>query len=175
MSDANPDDQQCHCPESYPDWHQKDIDLGGSTVHRLKIASFMYMPLSFDTYLERQYKDIQELELQETYPDIVLSRTGFWGGEIIRILEPAQSPSRYVDTLPLSFQLRGYLHNGGIGTIKEATRALQMELFDLGRMPKELYLVYLTCPICADRKGGDKILLLRRWRESPTLAKRIKR
>jgi hypothetical protein len=65
------------------------------------------------------------------------------------------------------------LHHGGIGTIKEGTRHLQMQLFDMGRMPKELYLCYLTCPICRDDKGGDKILLLRRWKESATLAGRI--
>jgi hypothetical protein len=67
------------------------------------------------------------------------------------------------------------LHEGGIGTIKESTRQLQMQLFDFGRMPKELYLSYLTCPVCRDEKGGDKILLLRRWQHSSTLAKRIQK
>jgi hypothetical protein len=48
-----------------------------------------------------------------------------------------------------------------------------MQLFDMGRMPKELYLCYLTCPVCSEEKGGDKILLLRRWQASATLSKRI--
>ena len=165
--------ESCPCPQNVPDWHQQDVDLGGSTVHRMSIASFLYMPLSYDTYLERQYNDIQQLELKERYPKLVLTRTGFWGGEIIRILEPDQSPSRFIQTLPLNFKLRGYLHQGGIGTLKEGTRALQMTLFDLGRMPKELYLCYLTCPICSERKGGDRILLLRRWEPSPTLSKKL--
>jgi hypothetical protein len=50
---------------------------------------------------------------------------------------------------------------------------LQAKLFDIGKMPKELYICHLTCLRCADERGGDKILLLRRWVESPTLKKRL--
>jgi hypothetical protein len=114
-----------------------------------------------------------QLELEEEWPGLVLTRTGFLRGEIVRLLKSGNSPSRFVRNLEGSFNLRGYLHHGGIGTIKEGTRHLQMQLFDMGRMPKELYLCYLTCPICRDDKGGDKILLLRRWKESATLAGRI--
>lgn len=164
---------QCACPTEYPDWHEKDINLGGTLVHTVKIPCFIFMPLSYDTYVVKQSEDISALELSEQWPGFALTRTGFFRGEMIRPLNPASSPSRFVNTLDASYTLRGLLHNGGIGTIKESTRQLQNQLFDLGRMPKEMYLCYLTCPVCSDKKGGDKILLLRKWQESKTLARRL--
>lgn len=164
---------QCLCPTEYPQWHEQDLDFSGKPVHTLKLPCFLYMPLSYENYVQRQQSDIEQLELEEEWPQLVLTRTGFLRGEIISLLKTGDSPSRFVHNLDGSFQVRGYLHQGGIGTIKQSTRDLQMQLFDLGRMPKELYLCYLTCPICADEKGGDKILLLRRWKESRTLTRRI--
>ncbi|WP_455208290.1 hydrolase [Kaarinaea lacus] len=165
---------QCSCPTKYPNWHEQDLDLSGKPIHALKIPCFLYMPLSYETYTQKQYSDIEQLELEEEWPGLVFTRTGFLRGEILRLLKSGNSPSRFVRTLEGSFRVRGYLHNGGIGTIKQSTRELQIQLFDLGRMPKELYLCYLTCPICHELKGGDKILLLRRYKESSTLAKRIR-
>lgn len=165
----------CHCPTSYPDWHEQDIDLSNKPTHSLSVASFFFMPLSLDSYLNRQQRDIDQLELQEEWPDLVLTRTGFMRGEILRVLKSGESPSRFIRYLPPDFRVRGFLHNGGIGTLRNSTRQLQASLFDKGRMPGELYLCYLTCPVCSEKKGGDKILLLRRWQESTTLSKRLKR
>lgn len=165
--------QQCPCPVSYPAWHERDMDLGGSPVHRLAIPAFLHMPLSYDIYAQRQQHDIEQLELEEKWPGFVMTRTGIIKGEILRLLKSSQSPSRFVTNLDGVFTVRGFLHNGGIGTIKESTRQLQMQIFDQGRMPKELYLSYLTCPVCRDAKGGDKILLIRRWQHSATLARRM--
>jgi len=167
--------QNCACPEHFPQWHEQDIDLSGKTVLALKIPSFLYMPLSYDSYVQRQLSDLAQLELSEQWPGLVMTRTGFLRGEIMRLLTPGNSPSRYVKPLSAPFNVRGYLHNGGIGSIRESTRQLQMQLFDNGRMPKELYLCYLSCPLCCEKKGGDKILLLRRWNESPTLKKRLQK
>ena len=164
---------RCPCPDNYPQWHEQDIDLSGTPVHILKIPSFLYMPISYEVYAQKQLHDVEQLELDERWPGLVLTRTGFLRGEIIRILKSGSSPSRFVRNLDGSFKLRGFLHIGGIGTLKESTRKLQIQLFDMGRMPKELFLCYLTCPLCSEAKGGDKILLLRRWAGSETLAKRI--
>lgn len=164
---------QCLCPSHYPRWHEQDVDLSGKVAHILKIPCFLYMPLSYEIYIQKQQQAVKQLELTEQWPDFVLTRTGLLRGEIIRVLQSGDSPSRFVQSLPGSFKLRGFLHNGGIGTIKESTRMLQMELFDMGRMPKELYLCHLTCPLCREAKGGDKILLLRRWQDSATLSRRI--
>lgn len=163
----------CSCPDSYPDWHEQDTDLSGKPTHTLPMPTFFHMPMSYDTYLQKQQQDIEHLELEEEWPGLVLTKTGFMRGAIVRILKSGDSPSRFIQHLDPDFQVRGFLHPGGIGTIKESMRKLQNSLFDMGRMPKELYLCYLTCPICSEKKGGDKILLLRRWKESPTLAKRL--
>jgi len=164
---------ECGCPESFPDWHEQDIDLGGTAAHILGIPTFLHMPLSYGIYAARQHQAVEQLELKERYPGLMLTKTGVLRGKIISLLEQGNSPSRFVQSLPLDFKLRGYLHPGGIGTIREAHRALQSTLFDLGRMPKEMYLCYLTCPRCADDRGGDKILVLRRWQASTILQRRL--
>ena len=163
----------CYCPETYPDWHLQDIDLSGLPNHTVKIAAFFFMPLAYDSYAQRQQLDIERLEIQEQWPGLILTRIKFLGGTIQRLLDSGEYPSRFIRYFNSPFHVHGYLHEGGIGTIKDAVRALQNRLFDQGRMPKELYLCYLTCPICSDRKGGDKILLLRRYTESKTLQKRL--
>ncbi len=165
----------CGCPENWPDWHQQDQDLGGHAAHILPLPALLHMPLSYDLYVARQRHDLEQLELQETWPGLVLTTTGLLGGRLIALLHSAASPSRHVQNLPVNFQVRGYLHAGGIGTVRTAHRALQSHLFDLGRIPKETYLCHLTCPQCAEQRGGDQILLLRRWVASTTLEKRLRK
>lgn len=164
----------CFCPKTYPDVHLKDLDLSNEAMHRIPLATFFFMPLSYHTYADKQQRAISDLELVERWPGLTLSHTGFLRGSLTRILEAADSPSRFVSNLPPDFKLQGFLHPGGIGTIKSSLRALQNHLFDQGRMPKELYLCYLTCPRCEEEKGGEKILLLRRFQESATLKNRLK-
>lgn len=164
----------CLCPAHYPDWHEKDIDLSGKPTHTLPMPTLFHMPLSYDMYVQKQQHDIDSLELKEQWPGLVLTRSGFVAGALIRVLTEGDSPSRFIRYLEANFKLHGFLHQGGIGTIKESTRQLQNRLFDMGRMPKELYLCYLTCPICSEAKGGDKILVLRRWKESPVLARKLR-
>ena len=162
----------CACPEHYPDWDGKDIDLGGHCVHALSIPMLLHMPISYEVYLKRQYHDIQALQLKESWPDLVLTRTGMFRGTIIRPLEKTTSPSHRITYLPSPFHLRGKLHHGDVGTIRDSVRQIQMTLLDSSKLPKELYMCYLTCPLCRDERGGNKILLLRRWTESEFLKKR---
>lgn len=163
----------CYCPQDIPDLHQKDLDLSGAAVHKLPVAAFFFMPLSYHTYAEKQRQAVIDLDLQERWPGLILSHTGMLRGSIMRVLNQADSPSRFVTTLPPDFQFQAYLHKGGIGSIKTSIRALQNQIFDRGRMPKELYLSYLTCPRCETAKGGEQILLLRRFTESSTLKHRL--
>ena len=162
----------CACPEQYPDWDGKDVDLGGRCVHSLSIPMLFHMPLSYELYLKKQFYDIQALELRESWQNLVLSRTGMFRGTIMRLLEDTDSPSHRIRYLPTPFHLRGKLHKGDVGTVRGSIRQIQRELLDSGRLPKELYMCYLTCPLCRDERGGNKILLLRRWAESSFLKKR---
>lgn len=164
----------CACPEQYPDWDGKDVNLGGQCVHVLSIPMLVHMPLSYEVYLKRQYHDIEGLQLRETWPNLVLTRTGVFRGTIMRLLENATSPSHRIEYLPNPFQLRGKLHSGDVGTIRNSVKQNQMELLDNGKLPKELYLCYLTCPLCQEQRGGNKILLLRRWTESSLLKRKNK-
>lgn len=165
----------CGCPEHYPDWDGKDVDMGGEAVLELPIPTFLHMPMGYEVYLGRVRHLIEQLELEPRWRDFCLSRTGWMRGVILCPLSSADSPSRHVKRLESPFQLRGRLHQGDIGTIKASVREMQAELLDAGRMPKELYLCYLTCPVCQDGRGGAKILLLRRWEQSHRLSKRINR
>ncbi len=165
---------ECGCPGKYPDWHNRDVDLAHHAAHMLPIAAFLHMPLSFELYKQRQQHEIERLELKERWPGFALARTGLLRGKLIRLLEDRESPSRHFLRLPNDFQLHGFLHEGGIGTMRTSVRKQQELLLDSGRMPKEMYLAYLTCPTCSEARGGERILLLRRWKTSRRLAQKIR-
>lgn len=159
----------CGCPSDYPDWDQRNIDLGGSCVHVLGIPTLIHMPLAYEAYLKRQQQEIFQLGLKEKWPGLVLTRTGFLRGSMTRLLEMDESPAHRVTYLSRPFHVRGTLHQGDIGTIRRSVRESQASLFDAGKKPRELYLCYLTCPTCQEQRGGAKILLLRRFEESVRL------
>jgi len=174
MSENSPHPElHCRCPESYPSWDGTDQSLAGQTVHRMSIASFFHMPLAYESYVGKQLENVEQLGLSEKWPGFVLTKTGMWGGEIIRFIEDAETASRCVQILPPPFDVNVMLHEGGIGTVQKTLRAQQMKIVDSGKKPKELYLAYLSCPVCAERKGGEKILLFRRWLTSERLVKKI--
>ncbi|MDH5256953.1 MAG: hypothetical protein OEX07_03065 [Gammaproteobacteria bacterium] len=156
-------EERCPCPEEYPDWDGKSINLSGYCVHEMKISSFFHMPVAYDMYVSKQAENIQSLELTERWPGFILTKTGMFGGKIIRILENAQSPSRLVHYIPGDFLVMAEMHDGGIGTTPKAAHKMQIAMVEKGCMPKELYLAHLTCDVCRDKKGGDKVLMLRRY------------
>lgn len=164
---------ECGCPGEYPDWHGQTVDLGLHAAHILPIATFLHMPLSYETYRQRQQMEIEQLELKESWPGFALTRTGILRGQLIRLLENTKSLSRHFKNLDADFQLHGFMHEGGIGTIRKSIREQQMTILDKGDMPKEIYLSYLTCPRCCDERGGERILLLRRLKTSKRLARKI--
>ena len=153
----------CPCPEEYPDWDGKTINLGGKCVHEMKIASFLHMPVAYDMYVSKQAENIEHLGLTERWPGAILTKTGMFRGKIMRIIEDEQSPSRLVRFIAGDFWLMGQMHRGGIGTVPKAAHKMQIAMVEKGLMPKELYLMHLTCDECWERKGGDKILILRRF------------
>ena len=165
----------CGCPEDYPDdWSGRDIDLGGHFIHRITIPTPVHMPLAFEAYLQKQHRSLTELGLRERWPGLALVETGLWRGSLTRLLDVEEGPpSRLVSYLPSPYNVRALLHHGNVGTLRPSLRRLQQDLLDEGRMPKTLYLCHLTCPHCSGARGGDRILLLRHWRESPALARRL--
>ncbi len=165
---------ECGCPDEWPEW-SGDVELGGTLVHRQKLPTFLHMPIGFEACLDRQLKDIQRLELHERWPGFALTRTGMFGGEILAPLAEDHCPARQTFRLANPWHARALLFSGDVGGIKEEVRRMQSALLDEGRMPKELFLAYLTCPRCAERRGGMKLMILRRWVKSPKLEKRLKK
>jgi len=166
----------CGCPEHYPnEWDGQDINLSGHCIHALSIPMFLHMPLAYASYMMRQATAVADLELKEHWPGLVLTRTGMFSGEILRLIEATDSPSRLIKYLPVDFNVRCMIHPGTMTTLRNSARVLQQALFDEGKLPKEMYLCHLTCPRCADDRGGDKILLLRRWHTSVRLQQRLNR
>lgn len=163
----------CGCPENFPDWHGVDIDLGGQRVHSLSLPMLLHMPLAYELYRNKQQQDLARLGVGEPWPGFTLMRGGLWRGRLLRLVDDTPSPARHLEYLPRPFQIHGYLHQGGIGTIKEPVRTMQLGLLERGRVPKELYLCHLTCPSCSAQRGGDKIYLIRRWAPSAVLKKRV--
>ncbi|MFP5344047.1 MAG: hypothetical protein C4528_07525 [Gammaproteobacteria bacterium] len=163
----------CGCPESFPGWHEQDINLGGRLTHSVSIPAFLHMPISYELHRERQRLTLHRLGLKEQWPGLVLLRTGLLRGKILRLLEPAASPASGLNYLPQPFWVRGLLHQGPISAMAQGVRRVQSALIQTGKKPLELYVSHLTCPHCAEQRGGEKILLLRRWTESPALLKRV--
>ncbi len=162
-------EQICGCPETFPDWDDKDIDLGNHCVLSQSIPTFFHMPLSYNTYQKKQAVEIDNLELTEKWPGFIMTKMGMLRGRMMRPLEDSQSPGRHVEYLPCPFMIRGKLHPGDVGTVKTSLGEMQMKMVSDGLHPKELYLCYVTCPRCEEKKGGPKILLARRWLESSGL------
>jgi hypothetical protein len=165
----------CGCPGTYPDWHNQDVDLGGQCVHVLPIPTFLHMPLAYSLYAKRQQEIIDQLQLPERWPGFTLTQTGILRGRILRLLESNETPARRIEYLPRPFHVRGYLHRGSVGNIRLPVHQMSMDLLEAGRRTKELYLSYLTCPRCRGDDQPDKILLLRRWIDSPGLKKRAEK
>jgi len=164
---------ECGCPSEHPNWRNGDIDLGGQLVHALKIPMFMHMPIGYEAYLVRQKADIERLELTEKWPGFNLTRTGAFRGRMLCPLQEENSPARNIEVLQNPFHLRVHLLRGDVSEIKTQVRKMQSELLDEGLMPKELYMSYLTCPMCEEKRGGKRLLLLRRWIKNPKLKKRL--
>jgi len=169
-------EELCPCPETYPDWDGKSIDLSGYCVHEMRVASVFHMPVAFDMYVSKQAANIDHLELKEKWPGLVLSKTGMWGGKILRLLEDSQSSaSRLVHHLPTPFDVMVQLHEGGVGSVPKVVHKMQIAMVEKGCMPKEFYLAHLTCPVCAERKGGEKILIVRRYVANERVKKRMEK
>ena len=164
---------ECGCPSEYPDWRSGDIDLGGQLVHTLKIPMFMHMPIGYESNLVRQKADIERLELNEKWPGFNLTRTGAFRGQMLCPLAEENSPARNIAVLPNPFHLRVHLLHGDVTEIRKEVRKMQSELLDEGLMPKELYMSYLTCPICEEKRGGKRLMLFRRWVKNTKLKNRL--
>ncbi|MDX8408629.1 MAG: hydrolase [Mariprofundales bacterium] len=175
MSQSAPERLPCGCPPEYPDWDNRDIDLGGSLMQRTTLPMFLHMPIGFEARLHRQYEIIRGHRLHERWPGVALSQTGIFRGQLLCPLQEERSPLHGVIRLPNPYQLRCKLIHGDIGNIKLAVRTMQSELLDIARMPAALYLAYLTCPACKEERGGNRIMILRHWTKSPKLAQRLKR
>jgi len=165
----------CGCPASYPDWRSGDIDLGGQLVHDLSIPMFIHMPIGYENYLLKQKEDIERLELHETWPGFNLTRTGAFRGQIICPLEEKHSPARNIRILPTPFHLRVRIFHGDVADMRQEVRAMQSELLDEGLLPKELFLSYLTCPVCEEERGGKRLMILRHWVKNAKLEKKLQR
>ncbi len=172
-SEPTASEATCDCPDSYPNWDGQDIDLGRHCVLTLSIPTFIHMPIAYDLQRKKQRQEVANLELKERWPGFVLTQLGMLRGKMMRLLEDTESPSRHLSYLPRPFNVHAKLHHGDIGTVRKTLGEMQMEMVDKGHLPKELYLGYLTCPLCEERKNGARILIVRRWIESPRL-KRLK-
>ncbi len=166
---------ECGCPPHYPEWDNREVDLGGTLMQQTSVPYFLHMPIGFEAKLFQQHDTIQKMELHERWPGFVLSQSGMFRGRILCPLREERSPLRDIIRLPNPFHLACSVVRGDVGQIKPTVRAMQSALLDAGKMPKELYLAYLTCPVCQERRGGMRIMVLRHWEPSKKLQERIRK
>src|SRR3569833_860418 len=147
----------CGCPERFPEWDDQDIDLGGTLVHRLPIPNLMHMPLAYGFYVGRQQQMINQLGLAERRPGLLLTRTGIFRDSITRLMENARSPARNLHVLPRPYWVYAVLHHGNLSTGHKVIQQMQARIVDAGRQPRELYLGYLNCQQCAEKKSYSSV------------------
>ncbi|MBF0282824.1 MAG: hypothetical protein HQM07_09710 [Zetaproteobacteria bacterium] len=164
----------CGCPAHFPKWHNQDIDLGATLVHEQGAPMFLHMPIGYEASLDRQLKDIQRLGLHEQWPGFGLTQSAMFRGKILAPLEEASSLSHKTYRLSNPYMLRVRLFKGDIGGIKKTVKEIQSSLLDEGKMPKELFLSYLTCPQCQEKRGGMQLMVLRHWIQSDKLQQKIR-
>lgn len=165
----------CGCPGDYPDWDGQDINLGGWLVHEQPTPMFMHMPLAFNLYRHKQNEDIIRLGLKERWPGFTLTKSVAFRGRHLRLLEDDPCPARRVHRLPNPFRMRVVVHQGDVGGIRPLVGRMQTELVQSACMPKEIYLSYLTCPNCAEDRGGAKVMILRHWLPSKKLKEKLEK
>jgi hypothetical protein len=166
----------CGCPQHYPkEWDGQDVDIGGWLVHTQPAPMLLHFPIAFDLYRKRQDEDITRLGLKERWPGFALTLSAAFRGKHLRLLEEEECAARRVNHLPSPFRLRVAMHRGDIGSVKPVIRNMQTELIQEGRMPHELFLAYLTCPLCSDDRGGNRMMVLRRWKPSKKLKERLEK
>lgn len=166
---------ECGCPGEYPDWRDCDVDLGGWLVHTQKIPMFLHMPIGYEAYLHRQHEDIERLQLSERWPGFVLTESSAFKGRILAPLNEERSPARNTSILPHPFHVRARIFQGDVQDVRKEVSAMQTSLLDEGKMPKALYLSYLTCPKCEEARGGKKMMILRNWIPSKKLAAKLEK
>jgi len=162
----------CGCPSQWPSW-RGDVDLGGMLVHEMPAPMFLHMPIGLEACLDRQVQDIARIGATERWPGFVLVRSAMFRGRLLAPLVDERIPARRVVRLAMPFWLRVRLVEGDVAAIKPIVQRMRSELLREARMPAELYLAYLSCPRCADARGGVKIMVLQRWRESEKLKKKL--
>lgn len=166
----------CGCPQHFPEeWGGQDIDLGGWLVHEQSAPMVLHFPIAFDLYRKRQVEDIARLGLTERWPGFALTRSAAFRGGHLRLLEDEDCAARRVHHLPSPFRLRVAMHRGDVGSVRPIIRNMQTELIEEGRMPREIYLAYLTCPVCAADRGGNRMMVLRRWTPSKKLKESLEK
>jgi len=166
---------ECGCPSVYPQWDNEDVDLGAWLVHEQKAPMFLHMPIGYEACLDRQHKDIRHLQLTERWPGFCLTQSAMFKGRILCPLNEDSSPARNTYRLHNPFFVRTQVFHGDVGAIRVAIREMQSQILDEAKMPKELYLSYLTCPRCQKERGGTRIMLLRHWVNSKKLKERLEK
>ncbi|MDQ6975735.1 MAG: hypothetical protein Q9M22_04120 [Mariprofundaceae bacterium] len=175
MTETSNERLSCGCPSTFPDWHKKDVNLAGHLVHGQKQSMFMHMPIGHEAKLDLQFKDMQRLDLHARWPGFVLSRSAMFRGQLLCLLSEEHSPARSVFCLPRPFNLRVALFHGDVADVRLSVAKMQSALLDEGKMPKSLFLAYLTCPRCQDERGGMQVMLLRQWIANEKLYQKAKK
>ena len=127
----------CACPPRNPDWHGRDVDLGGTLDHTLSLPMLKHKTLAYGVYLVILLRMLMQLVLAEQWPGLVLTSTGFFRGSLPRLLEQTRSPARNLRTLARPNRVYAALNHGNLSTGHKVIQQKQMKIVDDGRRPRE--------------------------------------
>lgn len=153
----------CHCPEiNDRDWRLQDLDWSGKIFYFDYLPHILNAPLGFDKRLQDMKSQIGRKGYKCVNPQMVLYLPGMFQG---RLLMEIEDPEQYDANVEIfeNARILTRVHKGPSSRIGNTVEELKAFVQDRTHiLPTIIYRWPVTCPICANQKGGDKTILLAR-------------
>ncbi len=153
----------CDCPEiKDQDWHNKEMNWSGKIFYFEDVPHFLNIPLGLEKRQHGMLEAIQRKGYTIANREMILHQPGLFKGRIlIEIDDPEQYDANVIQLENTRVLTRVY--HGSRAGIKNAVEELKVFAQDrVHVLPGTIYLWYVTCPKCAQSRGGDKTVLLAR-------------
>ncbi len=153
----------CNCPEiSDQDWHMKDQDWSGRIFYFDYLQHFFNLPLGFAKRLSEIKLEIARKGYQLLESEVILYQPGLFQG---RILLEIKDPEQYDANVEVFENARVLSRVFSGPRNKLGAAVAELKAFTLDRThiePGIIYYWHTTCPVCTDKRGGDKTVLFAR-------------
>ncbi|MGD9612202.1 MAG: hydrolase [Kiritimatiellia bacterium] len=153
-------DAQACCPAFDPaPWQERILALDGKKFVRVRVRSFLRVPLNFGAVLARTGAALQAAGAAVPAGLVLADENSLWGADVY--LEAARDvPGARMAALPGTFLAQAY--EGSYRDIPKWIADLKRRAANRGRTMQQVLFWYTTCPTCAQRRGRNDVVLFAR-------------